>query len=203
MDTAPQPTDDDALNALIERARQFILGLILYIDGITARLGDAAMSPALARALTRRAILPAEAALRRVIILLAADLPPITPNPRAIPDGAKQRSGTIPAMNTQPKTAHPPRVRKIRAPPPPKNQSEGRRSPRAPAPPHHRPHRRRALRPAFRAQNRRAPARPARHFLPPSAGPPRRVRRSPPRSPALAAPPRRVFRPGQITPRAQ
>lgn len=98
MDTAPQPTDDDdALNALLERARLFILDMILYIDAIAKRLGSVPLSAALVRQLTRRALLPAEAALRRVILILAADLPTecLSPAPSAAAGPARRQSGNV------------------------------------------------------------------------------------------------------------
>ena len=95
MDTAaPQPTDDPVFN-LLEQARQFILRLTAYIDSIFERLGTARPSNALLRKLTAYALVPAEAALRRVVLILAAHQPlPERPKPRALPNAAKR--GTTP-----------------------------------------------------------------------------------------------------------
>ena len=100
MDTALQPTDDtpeyDATGALLERARLFILDMVAFIDGIFGRLGDIPLSAKLARHLTRHALVPAEAALRRAILILAADLPvPVLEDrPRAAPDAPAPRAAS-------------------------------------------------------------------------------------------------------------
>lgn len=91
METAPQPPDDDtAPDSLLGRAEDFILYLITVIESRLRQLGSAPMSARLARLLTRRALLPAEAALRRAILLIAATLPP--PAPLTISHGARRRS---------------------------------------------------------------------------------------------------------------
>lgn len=96
METTLQPTDDDdALNALVEQARLFILDMILFIDGVFKRLNGLAPSPKLARTLMRHALIPAEAALRRAILILAADLPEpvIALRPRPFADPARPQPG--------------------------------------------------------------------------------------------------------------
>ena len=96
---SPQPTDEtqefDATGALLERARLFILDMVAFIEGIFGRLGDVPLTARLARHLTRHALVPAEFALRRAILIIAADLPvpvlktrpqaPDAPAPRAAP----------------------------------------------------------------------------------------------------------------------
>ncbi|MBA4226700.1 MAG: hypothetical protein C0456_08705 [Hyphomonas sp.] len=92
---APQPTDDPVY-VLLEQARQLILRFVHYIDSIFERLGTAQPSDTLIRKLTAYALVPAEAALRRVVLILAAHQPlPQRPKPRALPDAAKPRSGTV------------------------------------------------------------------------------------------------------------
>ena len=76
MDTAHQPTDEEAaVNALLGRARLFINDLIAFIEEILGRLGDTPLSRKLARHLTRHALVPAETALRRAVLIIAASLP--------------------------------------------------------------------------------------------------------------------------------
>jgi hypothetical protein len=110
MDTAPQPTDDtvtlDPIDALLERARLFILDLIMFVDGIFARLGDVPLSAKLARHLTRHALAPTEIALRRAILILAAGLPvPVlrANGPRVIPDAARPRASAVSQQETKPR----------------------------------------------------------------------------------------------------
>lgn len=81
MDNTPlQPADDiDILDDLLGRARYFILGLIGFIDTALERLGDTPLNARAVRYLMRRALLPAEAALRRAILLIATTLPPPAP----------------------------------------------------------------------------------------------------------------------------
>jgi hypothetical protein len=105
MDTAPQPTDEDlALDALLERARVFILDLMIFLEGIFDRLGSVPLSTRLAHRLTRDALIPAETALRRAILILAASLPVPVIAVRAAKGPAKPRAAA-------PKPAHsrPPR----------------------------------------------------------------------------------------------
>ena len=103
-DSAPQPTDDPVY-VLLEQARQLILRFVHYIDSIFERLGTARPSNALLRKLTSYALVPAETALRRVVLILAAHQPiPERPKPRALPDAAKPRSGTVsPQKAAQPR----------------------------------------------------------------------------------------------------
>ncbi|MFN4185443.1 MAG: hypothetical protein ACK4M6_11700 [Hyphomonas sp.] len=110
MDTTPQPTDEDlaldALDALLGRARLFILDLIVFIDGIFERLGSVPLSAKLARRLTRHALIPAETALRRAILILAASLPvPVlrAAGPRVLPDAAKPRASAVSPQDTRPR----------------------------------------------------------------------------------------------------
>ncbi len=91
MDTPHQPSDEDALDLLLGRAREFILGLLGLIDSVLERLGTAPMSARLTHHLMRRALLPAEAALRRAILLIATTLP--APAPRAVPVKAFPKTG--------------------------------------------------------------------------------------------------------------
>jgi|GEM_PF-1412328 len=99
MDTAPQPTDDEtAFAALMAQTHDFILGLIMFVDGVFQRLGSIPLSAKLARQLTRYTLIPAEAALRRAILIMAADLPlPVLRHkPRALPDTATPRAAAAP-----------------------------------------------------------------------------------------------------------
>lgn len=81
MDDTPfQPADDlDILDDLVGRTRYFILGLIGFIDTALERLGNTPLNARAVRYLMRRALLPAEAALRRAILLIATTLPPPAP----------------------------------------------------------------------------------------------------------------------------
>lgn len=81
MDDTPfQPADDlDILDDLLGRTRYFILGLIGFIDTALERLGNTPLNARAVRYLMRRALLPAEAALRRAILLIATTLPPPAP----------------------------------------------------------------------------------------------------------------------------
>ena len=97
MDTAPQPTDEDlALDALLERARIFILDLMIFLEGIFDRLGSVPLSARLARRLTRDALIPAETALRRAILILAASLPVPVIAARVAKGPAKPRAAADP-----------------------------------------------------------------------------------------------------------
>ena len=121
MDTAPQPTDDtpayEATRALLDRARFFILDMMTFIDGIFGRLGGVPLSAKLARHLTRHALIPAEIALRRAILILAANLPaPVVKiKPRANPDAAKPRAQAAPLPETR--QPRPPRFNMNEPPP--------------------------------------------------------------------------------------
>ncbi|ABI76739.1 hypothetical protein HNE_1055 [Hyphomonas neptunium ATCC 15444] len=128
MDTAPQPTDDtealDELDTLLERARLFILDLMIFVDGIFERLGSVPLSAKLARRLTRHALLPAETALRRAILILAAGLPmPVLRAPRAAPDTAPPRASTVSPQATKPR---PPAFRMSEPPPRARNDDTTR-----------------------------------------------------------------------------
>ena len=85
MDTEDQIPAEDALNYLLGRARLFILDLINFIDTALARLPASPPRRAIAY-LTRRALLPAEAAFRRAILLIASEMEKPAPRaPRAKP----------------------------------------------------------------------------------------------------------------------
>lgn len=104
MDIALQPTEEhQELGQLLGRAQAFILQLLGLIEGVIHRLDGAPIGAALVAALMRRWLLPAEAALRRAILLIAHTLPLVVLAPHApsraagaLPrcDGAK---GTRPA----------------------------------------------------------------------------------------------------------
>lgn len=93
MDETPfQPPDDlDILNDLLGRARYFILDLIGFLDTALERLGNIPLSARVVRYLTRRALLPAEAALRRAIILMVLQLEPAPAAPARAPAKASAR----------------------------------------------------------------------------------------------------------------
>ncbi len=111
MDTAPQPTDEtpefDAIGVLLERARLFILDMVAFIDGIFGRLGDIPLTATLARHLTRHALIPAELALRRAILIIAADLPvPVLEDRPQAPADARNAPApraAAPARDSQPR----------------------------------------------------------------------------------------------------
>ncbi|MFN3608543.1 MAG: hypothetical protein ACK4Y9_05725 [Hyphomonas sp.] len=128
MDTAPQPTDEDlagdATVALLERARLFILDRLIFIEGVLGRLGGLPLSASLARHITRHALIPAEIALRRAILILAADLPvpvlravPPRAAPNADPRAAKPRPSPPAPSNDTP-------LRFRMSEPPPRGQTE-------------------------------------------------------------------------------
>ena len=122
---APQPTDDPA-SALLERARLFILDMVAFIEGIFGRLGDVPLTARLAHHLTRHALVPAELALRRAILIIAADLPvPVLENrPRAASDSPAPR-----AAAAAPAQAKPPRFNMNE--PPPRKAKEAAFHPKA------------------------------------------------------------------------
>ncbi|MBA4228406.1 MAG: hypothetical protein C0456_17480 [Hyphomonas sp.] len=113
---APQPTDD-TVYALLERARLFILDMVAFIDGIFGRLGDVPLTARLARHLTRHALVPAELALRRAILIIAADLPVpvLKTRPRAALDSPAPRAAA--AAPAQAKPPRPPRFNMNEPPP--------------------------------------------------------------------------------------
>lgn len=87
-----QPPDDlEILNHLLGRARYFILDLIGFLDTALERLGNIPLSARVVRYLTRRALLPAEAALRRAIILMVPQLEPAPAAPARAPAKASAR----------------------------------------------------------------------------------------------------------------
>ena len=117
MDTASQPTDDtlplDPVDALLERARLFILDLMVFVEGVFHRLGDVPVSAKLARHLTRYALVPAETALRRAILILAAEL--TVPVLRA-PSAARSHAPAAPSQGAPAREA-PPRFSMYEPPP--------------------------------------------------------------------------------------
>lgn len=96
MDETPfQPADDfERQDFLLGRTRHFVLHLIAYMDSVLAQLGGVALSAPVARYLLRRVLVPAEAALRRAIILIATKLPALAP-PAPKPPG--KRAQRLPA----------------------------------------------------------------------------------------------------------
>ena len=96
MDTEDQIPEEDALSYLLGRARWFILNLIDFIDTALARLPASPPRQAIAY-LTRRALLPAEAALRRAILLIASEME--MPAPRA--PRAKPKRPAAPPLRRQ------------------------------------------------------------------------------------------------------
>ncbi len=106
-ETAP-PLTDDPVNALLEEARQFVLRLLQYIDSVFLRLGTARPGNALLRKLTTYALVPAETALRRAILILADDMP--------IPQRAARARAMPGAPGPQPGAVSPPEARVPRAP---------------------------------------------------------------------------------------
>lgn len=95
MERNPQLPDEDVLDSLLGRARMFILDLIALIDSALGLAGED-LSRSFVSALTRGALVPAEAALRRAILLIASQMdapahkpaaqksqPPKAPRPKA------------------------------------------------------------------------------------------------------------------------
>ncbi|PKP80851.1 MAG: hypothetical protein CVT79_12565 [Alphaproteobacteria bacterium HGW-Alphaproteobacteria-18] len=85
MDTNPQSPDDYALDHLLGRARLFIVELIAFIETALRRLPEHPSRQAVGY-ITRRALIPAETALRRAILLIAGTLD--APAPKAAPGRA-------------------------------------------------------------------------------------------------------------------
>ena len=106
MDETPfQPADDlERQDYLLGRTRHLVLHLIAYMDSVLESLSGAPLGAPLARYLIRRVLLPAEAALRRAIILIATHLPPLAP-PAPKPPGkpAQRPPASRPAGAAQPR----------------------------------------------------------------------------------------------------
>ena len=91
-----QPADDlERLDHLLGRTRHLVLHLIAYMDSVLESLSGAPLGAPLARYLIRRVLLPAESALRRAIILIAANLPPVAP-PAPKPAGKPAQRPPVP-----------------------------------------------------------------------------------------------------------
>ncbi|MFN4023952.1 MAG: hypothetical protein ACK4MQ_03910 [Hyphomonas sp.] len=98
----PLQNDEDALDRLLGEAREMILTLTLM--AAEALIGLARQpAPAALRSVTRRLILPAEAALRRAIILIAATLTPTPAHPRAGAGRARQVNRGAAPSSVQPR----------------------------------------------------------------------------------------------------
>lgn len=119
MDTEDQIPAEDALNYLLGRARLFILDLINFIDTALARL-PASPSRQVIAYLTRRALLPAEAALRRAILLIASEMD--VPVPRA-PQAKSTRPAAPPLCKEAPGARAP--VFRMSEPPPRAAEADG------------------------------------------------------------------------------
>lgn len=119
MDTEDQIPEEDALSYLLGRARWFILDLINFIDTALARLPASPPRQAIAY-LTRRALLPAEAALRRAILLIASEME--MPAPRA--PRAKLKRPPAPPLRKEGPAARAP-VFCMSEPPPRAAKTEG------------------------------------------------------------------------------
>lgn len=118
MDTAPQPTEEiNPADALLEQARVFILDLIVYIESIFERLGTAPLSNRLAARLMPYALIPAETALRRAILIFSAGIsvPAMKFSPRPKDQSVPK---TAPAEPMQPGTPRPPRFNMYEPQPP-------------------------------------------------------------------------------------
>lgn len=81
-ETYPPTEQASPLRVLIGRANSLILGMIVLARAALAGFGAAPAPRAAARLILRRFVLPAEAALRRAILMLAATLPPVILRPR-------------------------------------------------------------------------------------------------------------------------
>lgn len=95
MDTNAQLPDDHALDDLLGRARVFIVELIAFIETALRRLPGHPSRQALGY-ITRRALVPAETALRRAILLIASTL--AAPAPRAASGKAARPPTPAPHM---------------------------------------------------------------------------------------------------------
>ena len=80
--TYPQTEEVSPLRAIIGPADSLILGMIMLALAALAGFGDGPVPRASARLILRRFILPAESALRRLILLIAATLAPVILPPR-------------------------------------------------------------------------------------------------------------------------
>ncbi|MBA4226878.1 MAG: hypothetical protein C0456_09630 [Hyphomonas sp.] len=112
MDHSPRPLDHKtAHDGLISRARSFVLSVVMEIEG-RLPAGEGAIIPAtLIRTLMQRWLIPAEAAMRRAILLIAAALPrapqaaPAPPSappktaPRKAPEGGPGKSPRTPVFS--------------------------------------------------------------------------------------------------------
>ncbi|ABI75508.1 hypothetical protein HNE_0608 [Hyphomonas neptunium ATCC 15444] len=83
----PPPEDETSPGALIRRASSLALGLIVLARAALARFDDASVPRRAAGLVLRKFILPAEAIVRRAILVLAATLPPVRPGAHAKPKG--------------------------------------------------------------------------------------------------------------------
>ena len=119
MDTEDQIPAEDALSYLLGRARWFILNLIDFMDTALARQ-PASPSRQVVAYLTRRALLPAEAALRRAILLIASEME--LPVPRA--PQAKSTRPAAPLLRKEASGARAP-VFRMNEPPPRAAKTEG------------------------------------------------------------------------------
>lgn len=74
-DTPPPPEDQSSLAALMGRAASLALGLISLARAALAQFGPAPPPAGYTRFILRRYVVPAEATVRRAILVLAATLP--------------------------------------------------------------------------------------------------------------------------------
>ena len=81
-ETYPQTEEASPLRVLIGHANSLILGMIVLARAALAGFGAAPVPRAAARLILRRFVLPAEAALRRLILMVAATFPPVILRPR-------------------------------------------------------------------------------------------------------------------------
>ena len=88
----PPPEDETSLGALMKRASSLALGLIVLARAALGRFGGAPASRGAAALILRRFILPAEATVRRAIVVLAATLPPL----RQVARGGSKGQGKPP-----------------------------------------------------------------------------------------------------------
>lgn len=99
MDHSPRPlSHKTAHDGLISRARSFVLSLVTEIEDRLPAGQGAILPVSLVRMLMQRWLIPAEAAMRRAILLIAAALP-LTPQAApAPPSGPPQ---TLPRKGTE------------------------------------------------------------------------------------------------------
>lgn len=114
MDTTPASApEDDRLDALLGHLRHFIFRQLSFIDSQLARHEGKLLPQPLIRFLRRRWLIPAEAALRRAILIIAAGLEP-EPRPASSPEKPLPQRAPSPRIDLPSEEIHRPRRRSAR-----------------------------------------------------------------------------------------